>query len=677
LTENTVTGTTSGDYTLVSFTNSKEPQTGSLKITKNVTVNGTATNTTKADGTYTFTITDSEENPAQGKVGNTVITNGQVTLTITGGASNTVTVTDLPAGTYTITEAAPTNGTKLTKVGINDITETSSEDDKTATVEVAAGNTTEVPTASFTNDYTTVNVSVVKIWLDNDNEKGKRPASLKVTLSNGHEETLSSANNWSATVTDLPKYNTAGEVIVYTWTEETVGNGYRLIGTSKEQVTGEDGVVTEITTLSNGPDTSYNPLTSFVGTKTWEDDGTVRPDEIVLILYKGEGANRTEVKRTTLEKPEADTGVWSYEFTNIPIFDENGNAIIYSVDEVLPNGYVRTIDQTTSSAPGYDRDPANDSVTVHEPNAEMTISTGVNLGFIVMKHGNDFIIWTPRKASATEIEAIKEMVAGEGNKVGDREFSQILSKGHLNVYGVPNDDIKKGSMTASIYMDGEDVDVHFGNKNWSQLAWGQLAYTYTKGRTDLINTQEYGDFEFSKRWIDITQQEIEWDKDIQVTVKRNKGDGSVDENFSLVYNVSKNDITTATGSVEFSAQGTGTNPKLKLEITEAEGVKKYNFKIEHLAYASEADGRYTYYVQETNTKLEGYLNPSYSNTSAPTLLTAAYDGGTIINQQEGGAVLPSTGGIGAHPIRTLGLTLITFAGLFYGAMLLRKAWLRK
>ena len=406
-------------------------------------------------------------------------------------------------------------------------------------------------------------------------------------------------------------------------------------------------------------------MTSFVGTKTWEDDGTVRPDEIVVILYQGEGANKQEVTRKTLYKPENDTGIWSYEFTNIPVFDVNGNAIVYSVDEVLPNGYVGTVNQETSSAPGYNRDEENDSVTVNEPNSEMTISTGVNLGFIVMKHGNDFIIWTPRKASETEIAKIKEMVAGESNKVGDQEFSQILSKGHTNYYGVPNSNISKGNMTASIYMDGDNVKVDFGNKNWSQLAWGQLAYTYTQGRTDLINTQQYTDFEFSKQWIDISQNEIDWDQNIKVTVSRNKGntEGGQDGNFSLVYEITKDAVENAvSGTAEFST-GTDADPKLKLTITTEGDKKKYNFKIEGLAYSSETDGKYTYYVKETNSQLEGYLAPSYWNTGAPTGGMAAYDDGIIINKQEGGYELPSTGGPGTRLFTILGSILILGAGV--------------
>ena len=464
----------------VTVTNKKEaPQTGSLKIEKILKVDGNTPDTPEKKalvaGTYEFTIASTSLDPAVSKtIGITFGTDGIVTSVSGDGAvleDGKVTVTGLAADEYTITETAPTNGTRLIKVDDTDITSNSTDNDKKVTVTVTAGDTTTVPTASFTNNYETVNVTVTKRWVDNNNAEGNRPSELKVTLSNGAHVTLNAGNNWTQTITGLPKYNSEGQAIEYTWTEDTVGGGYILIGTSKDSETNVAGVVTEITTLTNGPDKTYNPTTSFVGTKTWEDDGTVRPDEIVVILYQGEGANKQEVTRKTLYKPENDTGIWSYEFTNIPVFDVNGNAIVYSVDEVLPNGYVGTVNQETSSAPGYNRDEENDSVTVNEPNSEMTISTGVNLGFIVMKHGNDFIIWTPRKASETEIAKIKEMVAGESNKVGDQEFSQILSVGHTNYYGVPNSNISKGNMTASIYMDGDNVKVDFGNKNWSQLAW--------------------------------------------------------------------------------------------------------------------------------------------------------------------------------------------------------------
>ena len=60
-------------------------------------------------------------------------------------------------------------------------------------------------------------VTVEKVWDDAENRDGKRPETLKVTLSNGTEVTLNEANSWRATVGNLPKYDEDGEEIEYTW----------------------------------------------------------------------------------------------------------------------------------------------------------------------------------------------------------------------------------------------------------------------------------------------------------------------------------------------------------------------------------------------------------------------------------------------------------------------------
>ena len=140
----------------VQIVNKKEAsQTGSLKITKNVTVDGSPTEGTLADGTYTFTIKQNGTPISGGKVNGTALTGGQVTITISNGESSTVEVTDLPEGSYTITEADPVNGATLT--GSNDLT---------ATVE--AGKSGDQVAAdgivSFTNNAESTNVTFGKNW---------------------------------------------------------------------------------------------------------------------------------------------------------------------------------------------------------------------------------------------------------------------------------------------------------------------------------------------------------------------------------------------------------------------------------------------------------------------------------------------------------------------------------
>jgi len=185
------------------------------------------------------------------------------------------------------------------------------------------------------------------------------------------------------------------------------------------------------------------------------------------------------------------------------------------------------------------------------------------------------------------------------------------------------------------------------------------------------------DLEFEKQWIDFNQQTIEWDQDIQVTVSRNRANGTKDNSFSLVYSVTKNAVNAASGEPK-TAEFTATNPKegdpkLQLTITEEGNTKKYQFKIEGLAYSGEEDGVYTYYVEETNSQLTGYTSPSYSNTSQPTGGTVAYTGGTIINKQVGGYELPQTGGIGTTLFTALGGLMTATAG----AILTMKSYRRR
>jgi Cna protein B-type domain. len=70
-------------------------------------------------------------------------------------------------------------------------------------------------------------VSVEKIWDDNDNKEGFRPASVTVKLlANGEEAgtaTLDKDNSWKYEWTDLQKFED-GEEIVYTVTEAQIAN---------------------------------------------------------------------------------------------------------------------------------------------------------------------------------------------------------------------------------------------------------------------------------------------------------------------------------------------------------------------------------------------------------------------------------------------------------------------
>ena len=95
-------------------------------------------------------------------------------------------------------------------------------------------------TNSFNKNAAKTEATVKKVWQD-DGHESERPASIKITLSNGAEVTLDENNGWTATVSVLQKYDADGKEIVYTWTENSVPDGYELTDTSV------NGTVTTLT----------------------------------------------------------------------------------------------------------------------------------------------------------------------------------------------------------------------------------------------------------------------------------------------------------------------------------------------------------------------------------------------------------------------------------------------
>ena len=110
--EGGVTTVVKNETAEVTVTNNYEKKTGSLKITKKVTVNDQAVTDTSMDGTYSFTITDSAGNLLRFvKEDDSYVlskeTEGnltEVSIAITNGTSNTVEVKGLEPGQYTVTE---------------------------------------------------------------------------------------------------------------------------------------------------------------------------------------------------------------------------------------------------------------------------------------------------------------------------------------------------------------------------------------------------------------------------------------------------------------------------------------------------------------------------------------------------------------------------------------------
>ena len=168
-------------------------------------------------------------------------------------------------------------------------------------------------------------LTIKKVWKDENNQDGKRPASIAVDVyANGQklaDKTVtvtggSTDAEWIAQTTDLPILDANGQKITYTIGED------QLDGYDSPEV--DQGNLT--VTNSRTPE-----KIAIKASKKWDDaenqDGK-RPANVVVKLYKEVGGQKSEVANRTLT--EADQ--WSTEFTNLNKY-EKGQEVVYSLEE--------------------------------------------------------------------------------------------------------------------------------------------------------------------------------------------------------------------------------------------------------------------------------------------------------------------------------------------------------
>ena len=191
-------------------------------------------------------------------------------------------------------------------------------DDETEKFDVL--NTFEVPNEK-------IEVPVTKHWEDNSNANGKRPASIKYVLKGGASpvEKVVSGNtitdeNWGYTFTNLPKYNESGDQIRYTIEEQEVNANDLKFYT--KSIRGYD-----VTNTFSVPDEKVEVQVN----KTWADDNNANAKRPASVKYVLTGNEQTQEKVVTGNRTTDDG--WSYKFTDLPKYNDQGNIIDYTVDE--------------------------------------------------------------------------------------------------------------------------------------------------------------------------------------------------------------------------------------------------------------------------------------------------------------------------------------------------------
>ena len=167
--------------------------------------------------------------------------------------------------------------------------------------------------------------TVVKIWDDDNDRDGIRPASITIRLIADNVEidsaVLTESGEWKHTFTDLPKYKDGGELIKYTIKEDPVTD-------YDTEIDGD--------TVTNKHVTEKTFVTGF---KTWEDDNNrdgVRPDSITIRLI----ADNIEIA----SKKVTETDEWTYTFSDLPKYKDGGKEIKYEIKEDPVKDYTTTYD---------------------------------------------------------------------------------------------------------------------------------------------------------------------------------------------------------------------------------------------------------------------------------------------------------------------------------------------
>ena len=154
------------------------------------------------------------------------------------------------------------------------------------------------------------------------------------------QKEVSEEDNWQFTWENLDKYEL-----------DSNGNGGKLIEYTVKEEMPESLTDSYTTTISGSIESGFTitnthepETTNLSGQKIWDDandqDG-IRPESITInVLANNEFYTSKTIEGTNTE----DT--WNYSFTDLPVYKVGsvGEKVTYTVEEVVPEGYTRTID---------------------------------------------------------------------------------------------------------------------------------------------------------------------------------------------------------------------------------------------------------------------------------------------------------------------------------------------
>jgi len=185
--------------------------------------------------------------------------------------------------------------------------------------------------------------------------------------------------------------------------------------------------------------------------KNWQTKGNALPESVTLYLNKGNATVSTLVLSPANARQD---GAWAGSFENVPLYDDAGQAIDYTIDEMWLEGYEFSVL----------RQPKVESINITDfgekitPASESRYSVG-NANLIVANKGGDYYLWTENVLTDGQktrlLSAINEASLqglGKDLSLSNTVFQSGLPAGF-------DVGVTVGSDSSGVYVDFENTNV--------------------------------------------------------------------------------------------------------------------------------------------------------------------------------------------------------------------------
>ncbi|MDO4418377.1 MAG: Cna B-type domain-containing protein, partial [Eubacteriales bacterium] len=318
---------------------------------------------------------------------------------------------------------------------------------------------------------------------NNGNDEDGLPILEDIEVQGAETKELPSGTT-SVTWDNLPRYDADGNEYSYLVKEYVMVEDELVAAAPDGYVKTEDGL-----TVTNTKSESYNPKTTYTGTKIWVDtanNGATRPEMLHVTLYAN-GAPTDHVAQWTKGTGDK-ANEWTYTFSDLPVFDENGAAIRYTAVETPVNGYVPdppVVTQTSYQILADQDDPSPIERVTECDNLDITIASETDLAYIaIKKNAHSHLIWTQRAISEAEKQKLYADINNVSGFIGEMKDTTVTF-----INGLPVHQAFEGGTVTITKTSNTVMHADFTKQNvWAQLCYGSYKYEYAPGTTSFTNS---------------------------------------------------------------------------------------------------------------------------------------------------------------------------------------------